>query len=164
MKTLRVAAILPLFLVIQLFIACTNSSSTTSNSGSSANNAADNSNSARSNVEELGVLINMPYEAEDVVWKDYQEQKKVVAVLRFSTADANKLVAQAEKVRKPNPVTVGSESWFPPELVAQSDVSGDNSIKGVSYAADEFLQAPYNDGQITRIKDTDYFVLEVSAK
>src|SRR4051794_30849527 len=162
MKILRAAAILSLILVLQL--ACSSSYSNSANSASSANQKADNSNSARSNVEELGVLVNMPYETEDVVWKDFPEQKKVLAVLRFSPGVANKFVAQAEKGRKPNKVTVSSESWVSPELIAQSDVSGDNSIKGTAYAANEFLQPPYNEGQITRINDTDYFVLEVYAK
>ena len=163
MNLVRAAVILSFFLTLQLLTACggpaaPNSANNPANSNSTA------SNSAKTNVEELGVRLNMPYEAEDVVWKDFPEQEKVVAVLRFSPADANKLVENAEKIRKPNAVTLGSETWFPPELIAQSDVSGNNTLKGTSYAANEFFQQPYNEGQITRIEGSDYFVLEVSAK
>ena len=160
----RAAAILSFFLIIQLLAGCSSGTSNPANSANASNSSPAASNSAKTNVEELGVLINMPFEAEDVVWKDFPEQKKVVAVLRFSPADAYKLVQNAEKFRKPNSVTVGSENWFPPELIAQSDLSGNNTLKGTSYAANEFFQPPYNEGQITRIEGSDYFVLEVAAK
>ena len=163
MNLVRTAVILSLFLTIQLFAAC-GEDSTSNSTNTPANSSSAASNSAKTNVEELGVLVSMPYEAEDVVWKDFPEQKKVVAVLRFSSSDANKLVQNAEKFRKPNAVTLGSENWFPPELIAQSDVSGNNTLKGTSYAANEFFQPPYNEGQITRIDGSDYFVLEVSAR
>jgi uncharacterized lipoprotein len=165
MKLNRAAGILALFLIIQLLAACSGASSNSSNSGSTA--AApntDNSNSARTNVEELGILVNMPFETEETVWKEYPSQKKLLAVLRFSPADANKAVEQAGKFRQPHSVTVSSENWFPPELIAQSEMSGDDTLKGTSYAANDFFQPPYNDGQITRINDSDYFVLELNAK
>ena len=163
MNLVRAAVILSLFLTIQLLTACGDGGASNS-TNNPANSSTTASNSAKTNVEELGVLVSMPYEAEDVVWKDFPEQKKVVAVLRFSSADANKLVEHAERFRKPNAVTLGSENWFPTELIAQSDVSGNNTLKGTSYAANEFFQAPYSEGQITRIDGSDYFVLEVAAK
>ena len=165
MKNYRAAGILALFFISQLLIACGNSSSNSANSSNTASNrSSENVNSARTNVEELGLLINMPFETEEALWKEFPSQKKVVAVLRFSPADADKVVTQAEKFRKPNPVSVSSETWFPPELIAQSEMSGDDTLKGTSYAANDFFQPPYTDGQITRITDTDYFVLELNAK
>lgn len=135
-----------------------------SNAGPVANQANENANTAKTNVEELGVLVNVPYEAEDIVWKEDGANKKLVAVLRFSPVDAAKLVAEAEKFRLPQPVNLASESWFPAELIAQSDLSGDDTLNGKSYAANNFLQDPYTVGSIVRIENTDYFVLEVSAK
>jgi hypothetical protein len=165
MKNYRAAGILALFFISQLLMACGNSSSNSANSANSeANQDSQSAGSARTNVEELGVLINMPFETEEALWKESPNQKKVVAVLRFSPADSNKVVAQAEKFRKPNPVSVSSETWFPPELIAQSELSGNDTLKGTAYAANDFFQPPYTDGQITRIADTDYFVLELNAK
>ena len=129
-----------------------------------ANNAAENSNAAKTNVEELSLLVNVPYEAEDIVWKEDTAHKKLIAVLRFSTEDANKLAVDAATRRAPENVTLTSASWFPAELIAQSEMSGDDSLRGISYAADAFYQDPYSSGRIVRVEGTDYFVLELSSK
>ena len=121
-------------------------------------------NAAKTNVEELGVLVNIPYEAVDIVWKEDSVRKRLIAVLRFSSADAAKLVVASESLRPPQAVNLSSESWFPAELIAQSDLSGDGTLNGKSYAANTFLQEPYNAGSITRIENSDYFVLEAHAK
>jgi hypothetical protein len=165
MKPGNAVASLALFLFLVILTAC-GGNETNSNSQNSAgsNTKADNSSIAKTNVEELGMLVNVPYESEDVVWMDFPKQKKIVAVLRFSQAEANRLAADAEKIRPAQQTTIRSESWFPPELIAQGNVSGDDTLKGRSYAADAFFQDPYNDGRITRIEDTDYFILELSAK
>ena len=122
-----------------------------------------NANAAGSNVEELGVIVNVPYAAEDVVWKQSPDKKKVLAVLRFSDADSNKLVAEAQLLGPPSAVAIPSESWFPEELVAQSDVSGDSALKGTAYPANQFFLEPFTKGRITRVNETDYFVLELTS-
>lgn len=134
------------------------------NRSSVVNSPKDNSNVAKTNAEELGVLINLPLETEEAVWKEDSARKKVIAVLRFSPADANTIASQAEKMRAPQNIEIPSESWFPAELIAQSEMSGDGNLKGRVYAANDFFQEPYTEGRITRIESTDYFVLELSAK
>ena len=129
-----------------------------------SNGLVDNANSAKTNVEELGLLVNVPYEAQDIVWKEDAAHKKVIAVLRFSPTDANKIVAEAEKMGAAENVSVAVEIWFPDELTAQSDMSGDSALKGVVYPANEFFQEPFTTGKITRIDGGDYFVLELAAK
>ena len=52
---------------------------------------------------------------------------------------------------------------LPPELIAQSQGSGDEILKGKSYAANEFFSESYKNGKITRINDTDYFILELTS-
>lgn len=123
---------------------------------------SNSSNAAKTNAEELGMLVNLPYEAEDIAWKHDESHKKVVAVLKFSPSDAAELVAEAEKIRPAIDVQIPAEAWFPAELIAQGDVSGDNTLSGRSFEANEFLLAPYTRGTITRINSTDFFVLEVS--
>ncbi len=165
MKFHKAAQILSLFLISQLLLACSNSSNTTTNSNPAAESQnTDTANSARTNVEELGVLVKMPFETEEAVWKEIPGQKKVVAVLRLSPADADRLETQAKAHRPPNRVAVSSETWFPPELIAQVDVSGDSTLKGTAYGANDFYQPPYTEGQVTRIEGTEYFVLEMTAK
>jgi hypothetical protein len=128
---------------------------------STANTAiVSGANSAGTNAEELGVLIRMPYETEDVVWKQDASGKRVIAVLRFSPADAEKIVAGSGQGSAIEPIPV--ESWFPEDLTAQAEMNGDNALRGVSYPATIFMQEPYSAGKITRVSGTDYFIIELT--
>ena len=80
--------------------------------------------------------------------------------MRLSPSDANKLVAETGAAGTPES-SIAVESWFPDELIAQSEMSGDSALKGVSYPANAFVQEPYTVGKITRIEGTDYFILEL---
>jgi hypothetical protein len=160
----KIGIILAFFGLWVVFSGCAVPESNSSRTNETANKNTDSANSARTNVEELGLLVNMPYEAEEIVWKDDPQHKKVIAVLRFSPEDSKKLIGDAEKVKTPEKVTIPTQTWFPPELIAQGDVGGDDSVDGLAYAANPFFQPPYNDGRLVHVEGTDYFVLEVSAK
>ncbi|MFN6963209.1 MAG: hypothetical protein ACK4S4_05510 [Pyrinomonadaceae bacterium] len=163
----RRAAFLPLVVLSLLVVtaaSCAGGDADTGPSNTSVQAANANTDSARTNVEELGMLVNVPYESEEVFWKEDAGRKRLVAVLMFPSSEAERLVADAAKLRAPEPVSMTPESWFPPELVAQGEMSGDSTIKGQAYAADAFLQPPYSEGRIARIDGTDYFVLEVFAR
>jgi hypothetical protein len=125
---------------------------------------AEKSNKTKTNVEELGMLVNIPYEAEDSVWQEDAAQKEITAVLRFTPPDCEKIVADAVKYGAAEKVTIQSESWFPDELIAQGRLSGDDTLKGTSYPANAFFQDDFVDGRLIRIDETSYFVLEVSSK
>lgn len=126
----------------------------------------ENANSAKTNVEELSLLINLPFPPsdEDIVWKLSRDQKKLTAVLRFTPEDAKRIAAEASARQAPQNTTISSETWFPPELIAQSEVGGEDSLDGVAYPAESFYQEPFTSGRIVRIEGTDYFVLELAAK
>ena len=162
----RAAAILALTAGALFALSCSGSSGDQANSEkvAAANRSNANANAAGTNVEELGVIVNVPYESEDVVWKQSPDRKKVLAVLRFSPADSDRIVAEAVAFGAPAAVTIAAESWFPDELIAQSDVSGDSSLKGLSYPANRFYLDPFSNGRITRVDETDYFILELTAK
>ena len=168
--------IIIIFVIAIFFAACSPSETITSNSNQANQTAAANSNSVKNNPDELEMLIKLPFPPEDV---DFREDalgktnnervpgptdKKLVAVLLFKKEDADKIVAQAEKIKAPTPEIINTEIWFPAELIAQSQMSGDETLKGLSYPANDFYNAPYSDGKITRIEGTDYFVLELLAK
>ncbi len=166
MKIFRTLVILALFLSLGAFSGCVEGNNNSNTNSVVLNPTLENVNSAKTNVEELQLLVNIPYEVEDedIVWKENAAQKKLVAVLRFSAENANRIVAEATARHAPQNVTLSSESWFPSELIAQGELSGDDSLKGIAYAADDFFQEPYTSGRIARIDGTDYFVLEMSAK
>ncbi|MBK8464395.1 MAG: hypothetical protein IPL32_01060 [Chloracidobacterium sp.] len=166
MKILRTGVILALFLSLGAFLGCQGGNNNPNANSAIVNPTLENANSAKTNVEELKLLVNVPYELEDedIVWKENADRKKLLAVIRFSTENANKIVAEAAIHQAPEYVTLSSEPWFPSELIAQSEMSGDDSLKGLAYAANSFFQEPYTSGRLVRIEDTDYFVLEMSAK
>ena len=155
--------ILALFLSAATLTACVDGSKNANVPGSSApSNAA--ANSARTNVEELGLIANISYPTEDIVWKEDAAKKRIIAVMRFSSADSDKIVAEASKNGSPQNAEIAVENWFPDELVAQGEMSGDNALKGLAYPANAFFLEPYTSGRITRIEGGDYFVLELIAK
>ena len=123
----------------------------------------------KDDIEELGKIIQLPFVPEETTYREINlnnknpapNKKKLVAVLKFSVENANQIVAQAGKYNPPAPADIDAENWFPPELVAKSQETGDDFLKGVEYAANDFLQTPFVNGKLTRINETNYFVLEL---
>jgi len=119
---------------------------------------------ARTNAEELRVFINIPQDTEDIVWREFPADGKLVAIMRLSKEDANEMADAARLTGDAKKVSVQVENWFPDELVAQADMSGDGTVLADSYPATGFLLAPYTDGTIARIDNTDYFIIEALAR
>lgn len=182
MKFTFVNSAAALVFLLLFLTACGNNDSTNNNKDSSAKNSnkisgasLENSNSARDDLDELGKIIKLPFAPEEAsYWEEVStktdgknqnsaaNEKLFVAVLKFSPENAARLVSQIEKIRLPVDAEIDAENRFPAELVAQSQLSGDETLKGKSYAAADFLQTPYRSGKITRIENTDYFVLELT--
>ncbi len=165
--------------VVLLPAACAqNGASNANNSANIANasTANENSNAAKDDPSELGQIINLPIEPDDSsVWRETdvplpnaaengsaKKGKKLIAVLKFSEEESEDLVKKLEASGAPAQVALEPESWFPPELIAQGGNSGDETIKGNSYTANDFAKAPYIGGKLTRILNTNYFVLELT--
>jgi len=112
------------------------------------------------------MAVNVPYQLteNDLVWKEFPSQKRIVAVMRVEQNDTARVVTDASSYGPAEAITMPPQKWFPDELVAQAEMSGDNSLHGQSYPANAFFQEPYTNGRVTRIDGTDYFVLDVTAK
>lgn len=153
-------------------ISCTNSNSNV-NSGNTAQSNTNVANSpAKDDVSELLTIVRLPEVPEEVVWREEPlgktgdrvpgpNDRKLVAVLQYDAETAAKLVAQIEKNKQPEAAEIGAENWFPEELIAQSQVSGNEMLKGTAYGANDFFNMPYGNGKITRVENTNYFVLEL---
>lgn len=121
----------------------------------------------KTNLEELSLLITIPYDAEDVLDISFCEDKaskRLTAVLRFAEDDTTKLTTDLQKLGAPAEATIETEDWFPDELKGQSELRGETALKGKSYPANPFFLEPYSSGRITRIDGTEFFVLELTAK
>jgi len=165
MHRTRLAIIGALLLFYLLTISCVGGGNGAGNDQDPAVNASnENTNATKTNIEELGLIIKVPYETEDLVWREDTEHKKLIAVLRFSPADARSIVTDMEKAGSLGEVSIAVEPWFPSELTAQSEMNGDNELKGSAYPANVFFQPPFTAGRATRIEGTDYFVLELTAQ
>lgn len=132
-----------------------------------ANGNSNASKKANDNLEELGMLIKLTDEPEDLVWRDEaiaaSDGRKLTAVLLYLPASTNKIISDAEKHGPAIDVSIEPADWYPKELILQNELSGE-PLQGKQYSANEFLQAPYNSGRIIRIEGTDYIIIELSTK
>lgn len=134
-------------------------------------NIDPNANQAEDSEVELKTLINLPFEPEENVYKEMKlgnannnrvpgpSDNKLVAVLKFSEENTKKLISDLETKGNPFETKIDPEPWFPAELIAKSQMSGDETIKGTGYSAEMFFKSPYNNGTLARVNQTDYFVL-----
>jgi hypothetical protein len=82
----------------------------------------------------------------------------------FTRQDADAVTQMAVAAGPPRKVNINVENWFPVEIVAQGDASGDGSINADAYPAEAMLLEPYKSGTIARVENTDYFILEAFAR
>ncbi len=152
--------LLSAFLLISCSAPAGNSSSANASEG---NRAASVPKKANDKPEELGLLINFTLEPEDIVWLQNESSKKIVAVFRLDPEDTKKLADQLAGKSQGEPKSIAVEDWFPPELVAGGEATDASTVDGTSYPADDFYQPPFSQGTITRVNNTDFFVIEMSA-
>jgi hypothetical protein len=130
-----------------------------------SNTENEKTNNSSDSVEDLLNLVRLPELPDEVVWCEYAKAnpKKLIAVLKYAPETTPKLLSLIEKNKQEESVDVGVEDWFPEELTAQAQLSGEGVLKGTSFGANDFFNIPYGSGRITRINGTDYFVLELTA-
>lgn len=87
--------------------------------------------------------------------------RKLTAVLVFSAQDSQKLLNSLREQGPGDEAEIAAESWFPEELIAKSEMSGDADLRGRSYAAGPFLSETYKDGRVIHIEETEIFILEL---
>jgi hypothetical protein len=164
----KTAIILALFLSFQMLGACGGSggNTNTANTNTSTNNTEPAVEAVKDNADELATLVRLPFQPEEVTWKETTSgnNRKLLAVIRFTPEDSKKVVEHAAKLKTGETVSIPSERWFPAELVTQSELNGDDNITATAYTATEFYQAPFSEGRLMHVQNTDFFVLELTAK
>ncbi len=165
----KTAFILALILFIQMLAACggaAGNDDTGNKNAASANKSDPIAEGVKDSAEELGELVKLPFEPEEVTWKEIASgnNKKLLAVIRFTPEDSKKVVEHAAKLKAGEPVSIPSERWFPAELVSQGELRGDDQITATAYPADEFFMPLYSEGRLSRVQNTDFFILELTAK
>jgi hypothetical protein len=148
-------------------LSCSSAGSDNSVSNSSVNNAdvANSASAPRDSVDDLSMMINLPIEPEEATWKDPQPgENKLTAVLLFSNEDAAKFSSHLAAQGQPKPDTISIEDWFPPEVRSQGDLGGEMTLKGDAYPAGDLLQPPYTEGKVSRVANSNFFVVQLTAK
>jgi hypothetical protein len=144
---------------------------------------------ASDDAEALGKLIKLPIAPDEVFWyvetdaqnsaaqrdrgnsprplttetpaKD-ENSRRLVAVLKYSDENTEQVIQSASQHGAGVDTTFVPEEWFPAELIAESDTSGDQSLKGKLFQPRDFLQAPYTVGKLIKVDQPGYFVLELT--
>ncbi len=171
-KNFHDISIASFLLVVSLFtLSCSDSNEANSNNANQATNVnANNSVVPKDNAEELSTLIKLPIlpdekNDERVDWREEtvdQKGKKITAILKYNEENTAKIIALAEQHKPGAIVEIGVEEWYPAELTAQTQLSGNESLKGLVYEAKNFLNPPYTHGRLIRIDESNYFVLELT--
>lgn len=171
MQIVPVALSLAVLLILQGLSGCSAKQASNANAPAAASPmSAETADAPRDNVDEFQQLVRLPLKPEEVVWKETALEpsrlpdaaaKRLIAVLRFTPENASRLSDQAAKSRPPAPESLDTEAWYPEELIAKAGTSGDGKLAGQSYAADEFLLPPYTQAKLTRIDNTDFFIIEL---
>jgi len=157
------APVLLVLIASQFLTGCSSPSGNANSSNTAASSSNSVANSTNDNIDEFTLIVRLPFEPEEPSWREYPETKKLLAVVRFSPENANKMSAEIAKNGQPTPETLSVETWYPAELIAQSDVTGESIVKAQSYPAVPFLNPPYTKGKISRVENTDYFILQISS-
>lgn len=187
MQIRRAILLFAIVSAVQMLTACSdqnpNAANTVSQNGSDiqtadADRAEGNFNTVRDNPSDLALIVKLPFEPQEVVWREdklnnqtgdspqpsAQNERRLTAVLSFSAENAERIVAQAAAHGQSADGSNSVESWFPAELIARSELSGDDTLKGTAHAANDFFQPPYSEGRIFRVQNSNYFVLELLSK
>lgn len=121
-------------------------------------------------IEKLAEAINLKFKPSEAVWHaktlgnpdnrvpgptDHQ----LIAVMKFNADDEQKFV---ESLKKDPEMKIGNtdiKEWFPDDLKALKNE--ENKIIGEKFSADDFLRPPYSNGLLLKVKDSNYYILNI---
>lgn len=125
-------------------------------------------NSVSSDVDALRQKVELPFAPLEAVWLEEKlgnpdnsvpgpTDYRLTAVLKFSNSDAEQLMKKIGAEKLPGG-TIQIEEWFPSEL---KNKAAGGELGGTKYDAGEFSRSPYTSGTISRVENSDYFVLKL---
>ena len=125
-----------------IFTSCSAPADNSASANAEGNRIAAVPKKANDQPEELGMLINFTLEPEDILWRQFEAEKKIVAVFRLDAEDTRKLADALAAAAPGSPYSVQVEDWFPPELVTQSETSGGTALDGTAFQRTCFIKTP----------------------
>lgn len=174
MVSARIRSLLLIYTVSLFSYSCAGVRQNADNSAvnaANANAARTSETKANDNAEELGLLLKLPAEPDDVVWRDEmvptgerKTERRVTAILFYEEKEVvEKILADASKHGEPQAVSIDVADWYPEELKAQSEFNQDAKLSGKAYPANEFFLEPLLRGRLIRVDGTEHMILELFA-
>lgn len=160
-------------------IVFTMSACAVSNSATVDNRTANSRNMNESNVkttevktsiEELEKQVNLPVRPSEVKWtaEVFDNSKGMVpgpndyrltALLKYDEKTATELV---KKLEAENSGSSDVKDWFPDEVKNSAKTSdGKTFLEGAKYSPAPFFRGSYQNGNLIRVGETNYFVLNL---
>lgn len=151
-----------ILLALFVFTSCNEEIESNSNYNTNSNNQIQKQiGEASDDSDDLSQFIKLSFVPEDVIWKQFETNngKKIIAVIRFTPEESALIIAQSQAGEK---TEISAERWFPQELIAQSDISGDQVLHGTIYLTNSFYKDPFNKGRVVKLDNSAYFILELT--
>ncbi len=171
-------------IMIALVVAACDSSNSQAVNNTAVNNqsnASRNMNEStaknveiKTDIESLEKQINLPVRPSEVKWtaEIFDNSKgavpgptdyRLTALLKYDEKSAAELVQKLEaQTAEKSPGNTDVKSWFPDEVKNEAKtVDGRTYLEGAKYLPDGFLHSPYRNGNLIRIGETNYFVLNL---
>lgn len=131
-------------------------------------------NEINTNIDELAKNVNLPVRPSEAVWKKKTMDNEsgavpgpndyyLTAVLKYTDADIEKLKdATGQNKDEVSKGIIELEQWFPEEIKKLAkDIDGEKLLPGEKYDAEKFMRSPFRNGTLSRIEDSNYFVLNL---
>ena len=117
-------------------------------------------------IEELRSQIQIPFEPEEATWRVLpaaNNGKRLIAVLRLTPENFRTYSSRLNASGAGRQGQASVEPWFPAELTAMSETTGEMTVPAKSYPANEFFQPPFSSGTVSVIPDTEYVIVELQS-
>jgi hypothetical protein len=171
-----------LIMIALLLAACASSNSqAVNNAVRNQTNAAQNMNESnapnaevKTDIEGLEKQINLPVRPSEVRWTSevFDNSKgsvpgptdyRLTALLKYDDRSAAELVQKLRaEIADTSLGNADVKSWFPDEVKKEAKtVDGKTYLEGAKYSPAAFLNAKYRNGNLIRVGNTNYFVLNL---
>jgi len=124
----------------------------------------------KTSIEELEKQINLPVRPSEVKWmaETFDNSKgtvpgpsdyRLTALLKYDEKSAVELV---KKLEAENAGNTDVKNWFPDEVKnSAKTVDGKTFLEGAKYSPNSFFRGSYKNGNLIRVGETNYFVLNL---
>ena len=158
------------------FAACGVSNSATADNRNSRNMNESTAKLAevKTSIEELEKRINLPVRPSEVKWTEevFDNSKGMVpgpndyrltVLLKYDEKTAAELVKKLDAETSEKSLgNADVKNWFPDEVKAKAtSLDGKNFLEGAKYSPNSFFRGSYQNGNLIRIGETNYFVLNL---